>query len=214
VSPPERARPRSALLSRYEDSAAYRELTQAGLQVWQALSQRLGLADGSVEATILFTELCDFSSWVLEAGDELALELLREVAAVVDPIVTAHGGRVVKHLGHGHMAVFASAADGVEAALEILGQVAGVQVRGHHPRLRAGLHCGQPQRMAGDFLGTDVNVAARVSEAAREGEVLVSGAVLEALEDGEREGLEIRRRRGFRAKGAPRGLEVFSVSRG
>jgi adenylate cyclase len=40
--------------------------------------------------------------------------------------------------------------------------------------------------------------------------VLVSGKALAALDTG---GLDVKRRRRFRAKGAPRDLEVYSVSR-
>ncbi len=192
-------------------STASGEAGLAALQVWQALSQRVGRGAGSAEATIMFTDLVGFSTWVLEAGDELALELLREVAGVVEPAIVGRRGRVVKRLGDGHMAVFAAPLPAVEAALEIQERLGGVEVGGHRPRLRAGLHRGQPRRLGGDYLGTDVNIAARVSEAARADEVLVSAAVVEAIPDAEREHLEISRRRGFRAKGAPRDLEVYRV---
>lgn len=210
----DQARTRPSILARYEDSTAYRELVQAGHQVLQALVQRIGLGDGSVEATVLFTELCGFSTWVIEVGDERGLELLRAVAGAVEPTVATHHGRVVKRLGDGHMAVFTAAPDGLEAALDMQEQVAAIEIDGYRPQLRAGLHCGQPRQMAGDLLGTDVNIAARVSEAARAGEVLVTGPVLEAIDPPLRERLEVKRRRGFRAKGAPPGLDVYRVSRG
>jgi adenylate cyclase len=190
---------------------AAREAGLAALQVWQALSQRMGRGAGMVSATILFTDLVGFSSWVLEAGDEAALELLRAVAGVVEPCVSGAGGRVVKRLGDGHMAVFADPRAGIDAALEMQDGLASVEVAGHRPRLRAGLHIGQPRTLAGDFLGTDVNIAARVGEAAGAGEVLVSDAVLAAIDD---DGLSVKRVRGFRAKGVPRELQVFSVRRG
>jgi adenylate cyclase len=190
---------------------AAREAGLAALQVWQALSQRMGRGAGMVSATILFTDLVGFSSWVLEAGDEAALELLRAVAGVVEPSVSGAGGRVVKRLGDGHMAVFADPRAGIDAALEMQDGLASVEVAGHRPRLRAGLHIGQPRTLAGDFLGTDVNIAARVGEAAGAGEVLVSDAVLAAIDA---DGLSVKRVRGFRAKGVPRELQVFSVRRG
>jgi adenylate cyclase len=185
----------------------------AALQVWQVLSQRVGRGAGMVEATILFTDLVGFSSWVLEAGDELALELLRAVAAVVEPAIAARGGRVVKRLGDGHMAVFSDPAAGVEAALTMQEGLEPVEVGGHRPRLRAGLHRGQPRQLGGDYLGTDVNIAARLGEAAGPGEVLISAAVLAGIEAAGLDGLECKRRRWFRAKGAPRDLEVFLVRR-
>ncbi len=188
---------------------AAREAGLAALQVWQALSQRMGRGAGMVTATILFTDLVGFSSWVLEAGDEAALEVLRAVEGVVEPSVAARGGRIVKRLGDGHMAVFVDPQDGVEAALTIQQELSVLAAAGHRPRLRAGLHVGQPRTLAGDYLGTDVNIAARVGEAAGAGEVLVSDAVLEAIDTSD---LEVKRVR-FRAKGVPREVRVFRVSR-
>ena len=47
------------------------------------------------------------------------------------------------------------------------------------------MHVGTPRRLAGDYLGVDVNVAARVADGAGGGEVLVSSDALEEL-DGDR----------------------------
>jgi adenylate cyclase len=185
----------------------------AALQVWQALSERVGRGAGVVEATILFTDLVAFSSWVLEAGDEQALELLRAVASVVEPEIVSRRGRVVKRLGDGHMAVFADPCDGVQAALAMQEGLDSIEVGGHRPRLRAGLHRGAPRRIGGDYLGTDVNIAARVGQAAGAGEVLISAAVMAGIDEAARGDLQFKRRRFFRAKGAPRDLEVFLVRR-
>ncbi len=207
----------SAVIARYlaergdSGETAAREAGIAAVQVWQALSQRVGRGAGTVRATILFTDLVGFSTWVLSAGDELGLELLREVGAVVEPAVAAGRGRVVKRLGDGHMAVFGDPRAGVDAALRMQDGLASVSVAGHQPRLRAGLHLGQPRQMGGDYLGTDVNIAARVAEAAGPREVLVSGPFVDAIDSSE---LRVKRVRGFRAKGAPRELEVFRVARG
>ena len=45
------------------------------LQVWQSLSEAQGRGHGDRDVAILFTDLVDFSDWVLEAGDERAVEL-------------------------------------------------------------------------------------------------------------------------------------------
>ena len=195
------------------------ELASAGRQVWDAISGWLGHDRGRVHVTLLFTELCGFSSWVLKAGDRRALELLREVATVVEPCITTHQGKVVKRLGEGHMAVFPDATGAVEAALGMQAAMAerdGAEGRDPatdpEPRLRAGLHSGHPHRLDGDYLGADVNIAARITDAAQAGEVLVSGEVLEEIAAPARERLEVKRRRAFRARGAPPGLEVFCVT--
>jgi adenylate cyclase len=188
--------------------SAVREAGLTSLQVWQAISRRAGRGAGTHEVAILFTDLEGFSAWVLDVGDDLALVLLRELADAVEPVIEAEGGRLVKRLGDGHMAVFPDARCAVDAALAIQDRVARIEVGGHRPRLRCGVHLGRPRQVAGDFLGTDVNVAARLAEAAGGGEVLISQAVLEAVG---RDELDVRRRRWFRAKGAPRDLEVYAL---
>jgi len=62
--------------------------------------------------------------------------------------------------------------------------------------------------MGGDYLGVDVNIAARLAEGAKGGEVLVSEGVCEQLAETE---YDVRRKRRFRAKGAPKDLQVYSV---
>jgi adenylate cyclase len=189
------------------ETAAH-EAGLAALQVWQALSQRVGRGGGVCDATILFTDVVGFSTWSLEAGDERALELLRALARVVEPAILGHSGRVVKRLGDGHMAVFAEAGEALDATLQIQERTREIEIAGHRPQLRAGLHLGRPRQLGRDFLGTDVNIAARVSAAAGPGEILVSQTVLAAVDTGE---LDVRRVRRFRAKGAPRDLEVYRV---
>jgi adenylate cyclase len=76
--------------------------------------------------------------------------------------------------------------------------------------MRAGIHWGRPRPLGGDFLGIDVNIAARVGDAAKGGEVVVSDPVLEQLDV---QSLEVGRSKRLRADGAPRGMHVSSVSR-
>ena len=58
---------------------------------------------------MLFTDLVGFSGWALHAGDELVVELLREVGEAIEPPILKRRGQVVKRLGDGLMAVFGDA---------------------------------------------------------------------------------------------------------
>jgi adenylate cyclase len=191
-----------------ERPSAIRELGLGAFQVWQALSEKQGRGRGDQELAILFTDLVEFSSWALEAGDEASLELLRKVGRAEDSAVATYGGRVVKRLGDGLMAVFGDPQDAVNAACDVKGEVARIEVDGYQPQLRAGVHLGRPRKIGGDYLGVDVNIAARVADAADADQVLISGATCERLEDGAFKCKKVRR---FKAKGAPKGLEVFAV---
>jgi adenylate cyclase len=192
-----------------ERPSAVRELGLGALQAWQALSEAQGRGRGTAEVAILFTDIVKFSPWALEAGDEAALELLRQVATVEDKAISDHGGSLVKRLGDGSMSVFADAGEAVRAALQTHEGVREVEVDGHSPAVRAGVHVGRPRRVGSDYLGVDVNIAARVGECAKAGEVLVSDPAREAMDD---EGFRFGRRRRLRESGAPRDLSVHPVS--
>ena len=186
------------------------ELGLAGLQLWQSLSEATGRGRGEVPMAILFTDLVGFSSWALTAGDELAVELLREVGTVVETSIAEHGGQIVKRLGDGVMAILPSAQQGLDAALDAQAAMHAVTVGEHQPHLRAGLHWGCPRKLGGDYLGVDVNIAARVCGAAKADDVLVSEPTLELIDPS---GLRTGRPKRLRADGAPRGLCVVRVSR-
>jgi adenylate cyclase len=193
-----------------ERDSVVKELGLAGLQLWQSLSEATGRGAGDRELAVLFTDLVGFSSWALEAGDAAAVELLREVGTVVEGAIEEHDGRIVKRLGDGLMAVFYGALDAVNAALDAQAALAQVSVKGYRPRMRAGVHWGRPRKLGGDYLGVDVNVAARVAETAKADQVVLSDR---ALENVELDGLKISRPKRLKAQGAPRELRCVVVAR-
>ena len=161
--------------------AASRELSLGALQVWQALSERVIRKPTQDEVTLVFTDLVGFSQWALQAGDDATLKLLRQVAQVVEPPLLEVGGQVVKRMGDGIMAVFPDPVTAIAAICAATDALKNVDVEGYTPVMRIGIHTGRPQRIGSDWLGVDVNIAARVMECAGKGGVLVSGATLERL---------------------------------
>lgn len=190
--------------------SALHEFGLGALQVWQSLAESAGRGRGEREVTIVFTDLVGFSSWALRAGDEVALELLREVGDAVETAFFAAGGQIVKRLGDGVMAVFDEPEAAVTAALDAHAALAGVEVHGHRPKMRAGVHHGRPRKVGADYLGVDVNVAARVAEQAKGDEVLVSEPTWERMAEC---GLSAGRAKRLKADGAPRDLKVRAVTR-
>jgi len=206
---------RAVVARRLGEAAAERPgiLKQAGLsalQVWEAVTEG-GEKAGDERLAIVFTDLVGFSDWALEAGDDISLELLRAVAEAIEPPVTDHGGEVVKRLGDGMMAVFGSPDAALDAIFEARKRLEDVEVAGYRPRMRAGMHVGTPRRLAGDYLGVDVNVAARIADGAGGNEVLVSG---DALEELDRDRLSARKKLRFKAKGVPSGVTAYAVKPG
>jgi adenylate cyclase len=188
--------------------SAVREIGFGAVQLWQAVSEAQGRGRGDEPLAILFTDLVGFSDWALEAGDDAALELLRALGRTVDPVIRERDGRIVKRLGDGVMAVFDEADQAVDAALQASRAVAEIEVDGYRPELRGGIHFGRPRKLGSDYFGVDVNVAARIADAAGPGEVLISEAVCDQIGDSQ---VDLRRRWRFKAKGAPSDLKVFSA---
>jgi adenylate cyclase len=192
-----------------ERPSVMREVGLGVLQAWQALSDAQRRRRGASDTAILFTDLVGFSPWALDAGDEAAVDLLRRVAAAEREAVAEHGGIVVKRLGDGTMAVFSDAGQAVDAAHDAQRRLAEIEVDGHSPSPRAGVHLGRPRKVGKDYLGVDVNIAARVGDAAEAGEVLISDPVRECLEQ---DAYRFGRARHLEAPGAPEDMTVCSAT--
>jgi adenylate cyclase len=187
-----------------------REAGLSALQVWQAVAEAQGRGDGKRELAIVFTDLVGFSDWALAAGDDAAVDLLRDVGRAIEPAVRDSGGEVVKRLGDGMMAVFDDPHDGLRAVSDARERLRDVEIQGYRPCFRAGMHVGKPRKIGGDYLGVDVNIAARVAEQASGDELLVSGPTLERL-DPEAVRSKRKKRRVIRVKGVPRDLAAYAV---
>lgn len=208
------ARAADRILDRH---AASREVSLAGLQVWQALTERVSGQPANREVTLVFTDLVGFSDWSLRAGDDAALTLVRRVTQVTEPPLLEAGGQIVKRMGDGSMAVFADPATAVRAVLQALDAVKTVEVDGYTPTMRAGIHTGRPQRIGSDWLGVDVNVAARVMDRATRGGLVVSNVTLAGISEADLESSRISvkrvRKQLFSAKvpGVPDDLVMYWV---
>jgi len=171
--------------------AASREVSLGVLQVWQALTETVSRRPANPEVTLVFTDLVGFSTWSLHAGDQAALTLLRQVARAIEPPLLDAGGHIVKRMGDGIMAVFREPKVAITAVVVAKEQLKSVEVGGYTPRMRVGIHTGRPQRMAADWLGVDVNIAARVMERATKGGIMVSGQTLDLIPQGELDALGV-----------------------
>jgi adenylate cyclase len=185
-----------------------REAGLSALQVWQAVSEAQGRGRGERELAIVFTDLVEFSDWALDAGDDASLKLLRDVSEAIEPPVEQRGGEVVKRLGDGMMAVFDQPRSALDAVMDARRRLEKVEAKGYKPRLRAGIHVGKPRCIGGDYLGVDVNIAARLAEEAAGDEILASDRFCEQLGD---DSVKTRRKRRFKVKGVPSDLGAHTI---
>jgi adenylate cyclase len=125
---------------------------------------------------ICFLDITGYTRLTEERGDDAAADLAARLATLVRRSSREHGGKPVKWLGDGVMFYFPEPPDAVLAALEM---VEGVVSHGLPPA-HVGLHAGPVIFQEGDYFGRTVNLAARIAEYARPGEVVVSQEVVDA----------------------------------
>lgn len=155
-------------------------LANLGLSAIQVLSSPTDgqdLQGTSARLAVAFTDLEGFTRFTAERGDEAASKLLAAHHRAVGPVVRSRGGRVVKRLGDGLLLTFPEAEAAVLSCLEL------VAAQPEPLRLRAGAHVGDVMVTRDDVIGHTVNVAARVAESAKGGEVLVTTDVRTAIAD-------------------------------
>ena len=126
-----------------------------------------------------FLDITGYTRLTAERGDEAAAQLAATLGRLVQRTSVQHGGKPVKWLGDGVMFYFKDPGPGVVAALEMVDGVADAGL----PPAHVGLHAGPVIFQQGDYYGQTVNVASRIADYARPGEVLVSQQVVEAAAD-------------------------------
>lgn len=134
-------------------------------------------SDGTV--TLMFSDIEGSTPLNDRLGDETWMLILEAHNDAIERAVRRSGGRVVKRTGDGYMVAFANPQAGVRCARAIQDSFATPSPALHGIRVRIGLHTGRAIRQGRDFLGREVNYAARVASAAFGGEVLVSAVVRE-----------------------------------
>lgn len=130
--------------------------------------------------SFLFTDLRGYTTYTETRGDAAAAELVAEYRTFVRAEIERADGTEIKTEGDSFFVTFESATGAVSCALAILREAAGrTAARPERPiRIGAGIHAGEPVRDAdGDFVGSAVNVAARLCSAAGPGELLISEVV-------------------------------------
>jgi len=204
----------SDILRRFVERTVERhpsKLSSLGLTAVQLLSSgdETGSGSGSgatKQLTVVFTDLEGFTAYTDAHGDAAALALIDEHHQRAAPMVRRWKGRIVKHLGDGLLCTFPQPASGLRAALDL-------QASAPDPlRLRAGVHMGEAVLTKNDVVGHVVNVAARVCETAKGGQVLATAEVVEAAgADGALADVRLGRMRSRRMKGVKTPVRLCEV---
>ena len=130
------------------------------------------------EHTFVFADLAGFTALTEAHGDERAADVALEFCAEINRRLP-DDAEDLKMLGDACLLRVGSAADAVRVGLELTRDLA----RRHgFPDVRVGMHTGSAARRGGDWFGSAINIAARVSSQAGPGDVVLTAATLEAAD--------------------------------
>ena len=172
--------------TRFLLAGAYREQgdedgAKSELQAAQSAFERLGARLDAqrtdarltkrVTKTFVFTDIVDstkFSELMKERWETVVLKVHDET---IKRLASDHGGEVVKSTGDGFFLAFPQPSAAVDAAVAIQKQL---ELQAFPAEVRIGLHTTEAQDDSGDYHGEGINLAARIGELARGGEILAS----------------------------------------
>jgi TolB-like protein/class 3 adenylate cyclase len=135
-------------------------------------------------AAIMVADVVGYSR-MMEADEAGTLTTLRERRkGVLEPVVKAHGGRIVKVMGDGVLVEFASAVNAVQGAIELQKKMVEANEGidgGRRIELRIGINLGDVIGEGSDIYGEGVNIAARLEALAEPGGIVMAASVHEQV---------------------------------
>ncbi len=123
-------------------------------------------------ATVMFTDIVGSTATAADLGDKGWRDLVERHHGVVRALLGRFRGTEVDTAGDGFFATFDGPARAVRCAQAICGAVPDLGIE-----IRAGIHTGEVETIAGKVGGIAVNIGARIASLAGPSEVLVSHTV-------------------------------------
>jgi DNA-binding NarL/FixJ family response regulator/class 3 adenylate cyclase len=158
--------------------------------------------------TFLFTDVEDSTGLVRDLREAYGA-VIGDHRRLVRDAVEERGGYEIDCRGDEFFLVFARPDDAVATALAIQRQHESHGWPGERPvRVRMGIHTGEPAVEEDDYVGIDVHHVARLCSVGHGGQVLLSQATLDALED-----IDVKDLGEHKLKGLPRPERIFQLVR-
>jgi class 3 adenylate cyclase len=163
--------------------------------------------------TFLFSDIEGSTALLRRVGDDIFASVRATHRRLLREAVAAHGGTEIDTAGDGFFIAFDSARNAVAAAISAQIALAAFEwpTEGH-VRVRMGLHTAEPHLSDEGYVGVGVHRAARICDAARGGQILVSNATAGIIEDTESNQVELLDLGEHRLKGLQRAQRLFQLS--
>ncbi len=134
------------------------------------------------QQAVLFADVSGSTRLYERLGDRLAQALIERCVRAMQQVTLLWNGSVVKTIGDEVMATFADAVTGCRAAAEMQIAVCTLpEAIEYGLTIHCGIHFGEVMISDGDVFGDTVNVAKRLSEVSKSGQIVTSGEVLRLL---------------------------------
>jgi predicted ATPase/class 3 adenylate cyclase len=160
--------------------------------------------------TFIFTDIEGSTRlWEKQPGE------MRRALALHDSIlrktIEKYQGQVIKSTGDGIHAVFPVSLDAVKSAvdaqLQFKSPLAGLKLK-----IRIGVHTGEAEFRQGDYFGAALNRAARLMSVAHGGQILLSNATMQLVQDQLPENMHIRDLGEHRLRDLVRPEHIYQIS--
>jgi adenylate cyclase len=159
-----------------------------------------------VPRTFVVLDLSGFTNYTAAFGDDAAGRLLSAFRTIIRQVASERGVRIAKWLGDGCMIVSVDQGDAIAFTLDLENRAAEVCAP---LTMRAGIASGYALLFEGDdYIGSAVNMAARLCDIAKDFEVLIPTMGLERLP----EGVVATPHGAVELAGFPGPIEVFELS--
>lgn len=135
-------------------------------------------SDGGTHG-FLFADLRGYTGLVEGRGALAASQLLERYRTLTRRVVAEHGGAEIKTEGDSFYVVLPSASAAVRCGLALVAACAEPSDRGEPIQVGVGIHAGEAIAHEGGYVGSAVNIAARVCSVAGPGQLLATSTVRE-----------------------------------
>jgi len=162
--------------------------------------------------TVVFADLTGSTGLFETAGNVAATQIVTRRMHALGRHLACAGGRVVKYLGDGVLVLFDDTVAAVQAAAnmpEVVRELTHGETERAPLGIKTGVARGSIVEHGGDCYGDAVNVAARLSDRAQAGEILIGESVFDSLPDAMRLGCHSLDRISIKGKAEP--LRVWRV---
>ncbi len=158
------------------------------------------MANETVEATVVFIDICSFTSISENEAPDLVVKLLNNYFDVMVKEILAQGGHIDKFIGDAIMAVFSGNYHldrAIDACITVRQQIEKLPMFSDHvsfkPNVSIGINSGEMisgnigsislRRLDYTMIGDVVNVAQRLQSAASEGQIIIAEHVYDKVKE-------------------------------